>query len=302
MSHRLAKLATRLDTLGARRRLRRFRTGWPARTSDDVRFYQSPKVQYRYRERGAGPTIVFTVDPPATLELYDDLLALFATRFRVLAVELPAMGFSAPRGSYRFGWRETNDDLVHWLRDVAGERSILAFSCVAGLAAVDIAVRHPSLVEALVLLQTGTVDAFARWKALRDPKGILARPFLGQVVMKSVAPKRMPAWYRLAVGNEEKIGRFCACARESFRHGAMWSLASAYQTYMDPSITLGTPTQPVLAIWGLADRSHPPENAESPRAFSDDVMYVALPRLGHFSELEDPQAVFDTIVRFIDGV
>jgi len=111
MSHRLAKLATRLDTLGARRRLRRFRTGWPARTSDDVRFYQSPKVQYRYRERGAGPTIVFTVDPPATLELYDDLLALFATRFRVLAVELPAMGFSAPRGSYRFGWRETNDDL-----------------------------------------------------------------------------------------------------------------------------------------------------------------------------------------------
>lgn len=294
----LSEWATRMDTFGSRTRMKTFSAGWPA-SSPEVKFYRSPKVQYRYRERGSGPVIVFSVDPPATLEFYDDLFEVFAAHFRVIAVEMPAMGFSATTSDFGFGWRETNDDLACFLRDVAGSGAVLAFSCVAGLAAVDIAVRYPELVDRLVLSQTGDVAAFAKWKAARDPQGILGRPFVGQYVMKRIAPNRMPDWFRLSVGDRSKIEQFCKCADESFQHGALWSLASAYQTYMDPEVSLGRPKQPILALWGLADGSHPPENAESPRRLSGDVTYIPFDDLGHFPELEAPMRVLGLIRDFL---
>lgn len=297
----LQRLATRVDTIGAARKARQFSQGWPSRTSTDIRFFRSAKVAYRYRMQGDGPTIVFCADPPVTLELYDDLLAVFSPHYRVIVVELPGMGFSVAGGDFTFGWQETNDDVAQFLRAVAGDQATLAFSCVAGLAAVDIAVRFPELVSRLVLMQTGSVAAFARWKAARDPKQILAKPVIGQILMKRLAAKRMPDWYRLSVGNRKKLSAFCDCAAESLEQGALWSLASAYQVYMDPTIELDQPAQPILALWGQADRSHPADNAHTATTFSNDVAFKAFPELGHFLELEDPEAAFAAIHEFLEN-
>ncbi|MEL7297310.1 MAG: alpha/beta hydrolase [Pseudomonadota bacterium] len=297
----LRRLATRMDTAGAVRKTARFQSGWASRSRQDVRFYSTPKVTYRYREHGDGPTIVFAADPPVTLEMYDELFAKFTPKYRVIVMELPGMGFSVPATNFTFRWRETNDDVAQFLRDVAGDGIILAFSCVAGLAAVDLAVRYPELVNKLVLMQTADVAAFQRWKAARDPKRILAKPFIGQFVMKRLAPKRMPDWFALSVGDKSKVPSLCACSAESMRHGAMWSLASAYQSYMDPNVNLGRPQQPTLALWGLADGSHPPGNEVSAKGMSDNVVYRAFPALGHFSELEDTEQVYDVIDAFVEG-
>jgi hypothetical protein len=98
----LTRLAARLDTSGAARKMRGFSAGWPSKTRSDIRFYDTGATQYRYRERGTGPAIVFAADPPVTLEMYDALLDLYATRFRAVVLEVPAMGFSVARGSYGF--------------------------------------------------------------------------------------------------------------------------------------------------------------------------------------------------------
>lgn len=295
----LARIGTRVDTFGGESRMRRFKNGWPATASPGVGFHRTAKVQYRYREAGAGPTIVFTADPPMTLETYDELIATFARAFRVVVVELPAMGFSATSRDFGFGFRETNDDLAEFLRAVCGERSIFAFSCVAGLAALDIAGRMPELASHLCLIQAGGVEAFALWKAARDPKGVLGRPVLGQVVMRRLAPKRMPAWYALSVGRKEKVADFCACAERSFEHGAMWSLASAYQLYMAERADPPPPLQPMLSLWGRADRSHPPQNVHALKALRHDVACVTFDDLGHTPELEDPQRVFEAVESFV---
>lgn len=293
------RLGVLSDTSGGRKRQRAFANGWPATTSAEIKFHVTHSVQFRYRERlGPGadaPTIVFCADPPVTLEAYDELLQVFASRFRVIVFELPAMGFSATTSAFKFQFRETNDEIAHFIRAVAGEGAILAFSCAAGLAAVDIAAREPALASRLVLFQTGDVAAFQRWKALRDPKGVLARPILGQIMMRRLAPSRMPAWFDLSVGNRSRIDPFCACVSESFSHGALWSLASAYQVYLDPTERLAEPAQPILSIWGRADRSHPRENEASALNFSAAVDAVAFDDLGHFPELEDPARIFKII-------
>lgn len=297
----LTRLGTLLDTWGGEARMRRFRSGWPASASPGVGFHRTAKVQYRYREAGAGPTIVFTADPPMTLEVYDELIEVFSRRFRVVVVELPAMGFSATSRDFGFAFRETNDDLAGFLRAICGERSILAFSCVAGLAALDIAGRLPELASHLCVIQTGGVEVFARWKAGRDPRGVLARPVLGQMIMRRLAPKRMPAWYALSMGRRERIAEYCACAERSFEHGAMWSLASAYQCYMSEHDDPPMPTQPMLSLWGRADRSHPPQNVQALTALRSNVAAVTFDDLGHTPELEDPRRVFEAIDAFIDA-
>ncbi len=300
MANILQRLGTKIDTWNGPSKMRRFAAGWPSTASRGIGFYRTAKVQYRYRAEGHGQTVVFTVDPPMSLENYDQLFEVFCTRFRVVAVELPAMGFSATTRDFTFEFRETNDDLADFLRSVCGERSILAFSCVAGLAALDIAGRQPTLASHLCLLQAGGVDAFAIWKSQRDPKGILGRPFVGQFVMQRLAPKRMPAWYRLSVGRKEQIKHYCTCAERSFEHGAMWSLASAYQCYMSETADPVPPPQPVLSMWGAADRSHPATNAHSLKRLIRDITCVSYDDLGHTPELEDPARVFAEIVKFVE--
>jgi pimeloyl-ACP methyl ester carboxylesterase len=285
--------------MGAQERMRRFKEGWPASASPGVSFNRSPKVQFRYREAGRGKTIVFTADPPMTLETYGALIDAFAREFRVIIVELPAMGFSAVSEDFGFGFRETNEELASFLRAVAGERAIFAFSCVAGLAGVDLAVRYPELCSHLALLQTGDVAAFADWKARRDPKRILAKPVIGQMVMKHLASKRMPDWYALSVGKREMVAQFCQCAAESFRHGALWSLASAYQRYMDEQAVLSPPDQPLLSIWGERDQSHPVESRHSIKRLVPEAECVSLSDLGHTPELEDPARVLELIRAFL---
>jgi pimeloyl-ACP methyl ester carboxylesterase len=298
MTGLLTRLGARLDTRGGKAKMVRFRNGWPATATPQVSFHRTAKVQYRYLEAGSGRTIVFTCDPPMTIEVYGPLVEAFSRHFRVIVVELPAMGFSATTADYAFGFRETNDDLAACLRVVAGEGSIFAFSCAASLAALDIACRIPELASHLALIQAGGTEAFAIWKAGRDPKGILARPIVGQLAMARMAPKRMPLWYGLSVGRKQQIPHFCACAERSFQHGAMWSLASAYQIYMNQQGELPRPQQPILSIWGAADRSHPAGNEHSLAELYKGVKAITFDDLGHTPELEAPDLILAAILDF----
>lgn len=295
----LARLGVRVDTWNSSAKMTRFRKGWPSSASPGVQFYRTANVQYRYCDVGAGPTIIFTVDPPMTIEAYGATIKAFAEHFRVVVLELPAMGFSAASGSYDFDFCATNDDLAAFIRAVCGKGSIFAFSCAASLAAIDIAGRMPELASHLCLIQAGGAEAFAIWKAARDPKGVLARPLLGQLVMKYMAPRRMPQWYRLSVGRRELVDQFCSCAEQSFAHGAMWSLASAYQIYLSQTEELPEPPQPILSIWGAADRSHPASNAHSLAKIYNGVHCVTFDDLGHTPELEDPVLVLQAIRDFV---
>lgn len=295
----LSRLGAYVDTWGDRKRIAAFREGWPARSRADIRFHDTGVTQYRYRERGEGPVIVFAADPPVTLEMYDALLDVYARRFRVIVVELPAMGFSAARTSYGFSFRESADDVARFLEAVAGEGAILAFSCAAGMAAVDIAARRPELVSKLALIQTTDWQGFQNWRDARDPKKILAKPVLGQMAMKKLGPSRAPAWFKLATGNTAMIEPFCQCAAETLEHGAGWPLASAYQRYLKPGPSpLARPKQKMLIIWGKADKSHGPDAPERAKHLGDNVRIVELGHVGHFGDLEDVDTVFELIAEF----
>ncbi len=174
----------------------------------------------------------------------------------------------------------------------------MPFSCAASLAAIDIAHRMPELASHLCLIQAGGTEAFAIWKAARDPKGILAKPVIG-LIMKRMAPRRMPQWYGLSVGRREQVEHFCSCAERSFAlvRSGRWPAPIALPR---PAAELPQPPQPMLSIWGSADRSHPASNAHSLARLYSDVHSVTFDHLGHTPELEEPALVLDAITNFVD--
>ena len=299
--NRAAQLASTIDKIGWRNRLRSIRTGWPSESKPDIRFYDGSDVQFRYRERGTGTPIVFAADPPVTLELYDELLEVFSKRFRVIAFELPGMGFSAVRGNFDFSFEPLNNSIAEFLSAVVGEPAILAFSCGAGLGAVDIAKRHPLLVSRLVIIQTPSWPEEIKWKNSRDPKNILRCPFLGQLAMLRLKKSRAPMWLSLSMGPENrKLPQFCCCAAETLDKKAGWAMASAFQLYLaDDRNDLTPARQPALAIWGSQDASHLQTNKLSSSALADKVKIVEFSDLGHFPEIENPARILELITNFI---
>ncbi|MEM8836528.1 MAG: alpha/beta hydrolase [Pseudomonadota bacterium] len=306
-----ARLATRIDTFNGQKLARRFKSGWPSSSRPDIKFHKTLLAQYRYRERAPAEnpenvlTIVLLADPPVTLERYDDLLESWGKRFRIVVFESAAMGFSAPEPGYDFTFRQTNDDVASFLRAIVGEKSILAFSCVSGLGAIDIAVRYPDLVRGLFLMQTADWETMIGWKKRLDSTGLLSKPVLGQMMMKRLGVSGTPGWFKQALGRRDQMGPFCDCAAEGFSHGAQFSLASAFQRYLTGPSPLGVPDQPVRVLWGARDASHDvvsSTGAEMVRMIAPQATFEALEHVGHFPELQDPDAVLQRIARFARAV
>ena len=132
--------------------------------------------------------------------------------------------------------------------------------------------------------------------ARRDPRGILGRPWLGQVLLRLLKRKRAGSWYRLAVGHRQYVAPFTAQTEQAFAHGACFSLASAFQHFLVADApAIEPPRQPALVVWGGADRSHAETDKESIRRHLPQARIVHFDSAGHFPELEAPQ-------RFVDAV
>jgi pimeloyl-ACP methyl ester carboxylesterase len=285
----LSRLAAQTEKWNWRSRIERVRQGFPSQSCDHLGFYEDDNCLIRYRKAGCGPAIVFLCDGPATLEVYDRLIATLAPHFTVVAFETPGNGFSVPKPTYSFGFRQTNDAVARFLRVVAGERAILAFSCGASYAAVDIANRYPELCSHLVIIQAPSWQEELKWKKRRDPKGLISTPFLGQLVFPSMMKSRAPAWYELSMASGPAVNHFCSCTAHAFECGAKFALPTMFQSYLVGNETpFGLPEQPTLAIWGNQDASHADTDKASSISLARSVELITLDDVGHFPELEDP--------------
>lgn len=282
---------TWLDTVVTPWRRARVTRGPGSRTRPDLHFMHLRRASIRYRDSGGtGCPIVFCADPPVVLELYDALMAELAADFRVIVFELPAFGLSLPRLGLSFGLEPMAERVGEFLRRLGAGPAILAFPCVPAYSALWLAGRQPELVSGLVLMQAPDWPQELQWKQGRDPRHIIGRPYLGQVLLRLLRRRRAGLWYRLALGRRELLEPFTRATECAFDHGGGFALASAFQRHLaGPEPDFGRPRQPALVVWGEADRSHPHTDRASILRYLPQARLVQLPGVGHFPELEAPQ-------------
>jgi len=283
--------ATWVDTLTLPWQRRHVRRGPAAHSRPGIAFMELAQASIRYRIAGDGPqTVVLCADPPVVLELYDELIAELACDFRVVVFEMPAFGYSLPRLGLRMELQPATAVICEFLQRLGFGPYILAFPCVPAYSALWLAGHRPELVKALVLMQAPDWQQELRWKQKRDPKGILMRPYIGQLLLRLLRRRRAGDWYRLALGNQELLPRFTAETQQAFDQGACFCLASGYQHYLVAAEPAFAPIpQPALVVWGEIDRSHQGSDRESIRRYLPQARIVRIAEAGHFPELETPQ-------------
>jgi pimeloyl-ACP methyl ester carboxylesterase len=245
-------------------------------------------VRYRSHGRGAR-TVVLAADPPIVLEHYDVLVRAMGEGVRVVGLELPAFGFSWARRGFEFSLAGAVTAVSSFLDAIRVQDATLCFPCVSGFVALGVAAARPDLVRDLVLCQTPSYDGALAWKRSRDPRGILARPVVGQLAMHALKRKRAPAWLSLAVGDRSQTPWIQHIAEDKLRQGSRWSLASAFQQFLVEGAAPPRAVCPVTAVWGTRDGSHAATDRRGSLELGRDVRLLEWDDVGHFADLEAPE-------------
>lgn len=149
-------------------------------------------VRVHYVERGRGRPVVLLHGNMTMVEDWatSGVLDIAAERYRVIAIDRPGFGRTA-RTRDRVWTAAAQADLIHaTLRRLGVERPIVVGHSFGTVVALDLALRHPSEVAALVLLSgyyfpTARIDV-----PLLTPPAI---PVLGDVMRHTVSPLLLQA-------------------------------------------------------------------------------------------------------------
>lgn len=288
--------ATWIDTVPYLGQAGRVDEGRALRSRTGISFIETSGGPIRIRRGGSAGTvpILFAADGPNVIEHYDALLRAFEDRAEYVVFEPPGTGASTPARGFDFTLEAFTQSTIEVLEAV-GPRT-LVFPCYLGFVGQRIARERPDLVHALVTPQTSSWSDLRRWADSADPKGILRKPVLGQLLVALRRRDVAAAWYAMSTSERKFREPFGSAANEAFAFGGCFCLASLMQRFEASSEPVSTELPvPAAVVWGPRDRTH----AQSDFARSlPGAEVVELPECGHSPELEDPAAFGDWFFRW----
>jgi pimeloyl-ACP methyl ester carboxylesterase len=177
----------------------------------------------------------------------------------------------------------------------------LSVSCLGAFVGLEVAARRPDLVGKLLLMQVASYEEMRSWSLAEDVCRIIQTPILGQVAMKVGKTLVARQWYHSALPAGADSGPFLRPTLASFRRGACFCLASAFQSFQRGTFGAKEPIpQRTLVVWGGADRTHAGTARESILQHVPHASLLHFPGCGHFPDLENEQAYLE-LIRFLDN-
>lgn len=265
---------------------------WAERSRPGVRVLETPGSLVRVRDTGgSGPCAVLLTDAPHTVESYDETVAALPD-VRLVVLEPPGFGFSWATDPAALAFPGAVAAVIDALRQLEVTGAVLGGACVYGHLALAAAAAEPSLARALLLAQTPSWAAGARWgQAVLDPTGQLAVPWEGQAGWRLVREPASEWWYRYAAGPSAPVSRWQEQARSALQAGSSYALASQAQTWWGQDAPALEPVDlPAVLLWGEADRSHVKAGTDPEQLLEllPQGRVVRVPGAGHFVDTEDP--------------
>lgn len=224
------------------------------------------------------------------------LLPLLSKRFTCIAVDLPGYGKSPPPvNRVTIPWYA--DLLADLIREVTDNPVVLVGHSMGGMISLTMAMRHPHLVERMVLLNptiSGHLSTFINW--VISPITVLERFPLANWAIAKVEPHLLNITDRLMRPasfaerteiTEQEYRRLRADAR---RPGQGRVRAECYSAMRANNLSgkLGQVEAPSLVLWGAEDNTVPLRDAGVvvDECLSADLRII--PKAGHWPQFETP--------------
>lgn len=207
-----------------------------------------------YEETGTGDPLILLHATLHDRHDYDPIAPKLAESHRVIALDWPAHGDSAPVGDGYVLSAPLLADLLEDAVDALGlDRVGLIGNSVGGFAAARLAATRPERVESLVLVNSG---GFTRMN-------LFSRSFCGAMGTPAINRTVMPFFIRSYMKSQSDCDRLIAgraLARARSRDGSE-TAAALWKSFPDPQHDLtevaGRITAPTLIVWGDKDTAIP---------------------------------------------
>jgi pyruvate dehydrogenase E2 component (dihydrolipoamide acetyltransferase) len=242
--------------------------------------------------RAAQP-LVFLHGLGGSLSTWQIVLGGLAEQYRVVALDLPGHGASAKADPVEVDYSIPGHSAAtaESLNILGLKNVIIVGHSLGGAIAMSLAAENPSLVKALVLIDSAGLGSEIGAELLRlmtgEPGPETARALL-ELFLSDLKLVNKRAIDDMAANQLAEGGWAAqqATANAAFPGGEQTAVAAEQVS------------QPVLLIWGEDDRVIPVDHALSAvRSFPDAILAV-LPGIGHVPQVEQPEAVTRAIDRF----
>jgi pimeloyl-ACP methyl ester carboxylesterase len=242
-------------------------------------------------DRGAGPALVFLHGHPFSRAMWGSQLDALSDEFRVVAPDLPGYGESPPLAQI-MSMRRFAGAVLELLNVLGIRRATFVGLSMGGLVAMELGLGHPERVDGLVLAATTAApptdeDVERRRRAASD---IDAHGMLGHTA------EMLPRLFGPAASRDPALTvPIVSTMLRTSPAGAAAALRGRAER-PDYERLLGGLGPPALVVAGDRDAYSTKEVTEQLVAALPDPEVVLLPGVGHFPNLEAPDA-FDGAVR-----
>ncbi|MEU9027263.1 alpha/beta fold hydrolase [Streptomyces sp. NPDC048383] len=223
--------------------------------------------------------------------------ALTAAGYRVITPDLRGYGES-PVSPGKILLAGFADDLAALLAGLGIEQAVVGGVSMGGQIALEVRLRHPGLVRALVLCDTSPVPETedGRKFRLELAERLLAEgmePYANEVMDKMLAPYNV-------IGLPEAAARVRAMMCATDPEGAAAALRGrAERPDYRPVLRSLPATVPCLLLVGADDVYTPVAEAEAMRGLAPHARLTVIDRAGHLPGVEQPEAVNRALLEFL---
>ncbi|WP_313706707.1 3-oxoadipate enol-lactonase [Massilia sp.] len=260
----------------------------------------APALHYSVREPRSGKaprhTVVLSHALGCDLTMWDALANALAIDCRVIAYDHRGHGSSdAPDAPYSMA--DLADDAARLLRELDTGPVVWVGLSMGGMVGQELALRHPSLVRALVLANTTSGYPEAA-RAVWEQRIATVR----EQGIEAIADAVMGRYFHDAFRAEKAgtVARFRRRLTGTDPTGYVGCCNAVGQ--VDTTGRLGQIKAPALVIAGELDQGTPVAMAHTLADGIPDARLVVLPDASHLSAIEQPAAFQQAVIGFIDGL
>jgi haloalkane dehalogenase len=262
-----------------------------------------------YVDEGAGHTVLLVHGTPTWSFEWRHVIRALSPSYRLIAPDHLGFGLSErPHGApYTPEWHA--DNFAEFVDRLGAGPLTLVVHDYGGPIALPIALREPSVVERLVIINSW-MWSFAGDRDM-ESKGRIAGSAMGRFLyrwanlsLRVIAPSAYGDKKKLTPGiHQQYLDRFPD--RQS-RGEVLWPLARAllgssafYDSLWRERAKLAN--RPGLVVWGMKDSAFKPDQLARWRTALPHARVVEIPNAGHWPHEEEPDTVVAALREFLAG-
>jgi pimeloyl-ACP methyl ester carboxylesterase len=254
-------------------------------------------------DKGRGKDIIFINGIAVSCFTWRKLLNIMDNKFRTIAFDFKGTGLSEKRGNNSV--EAYTSQLLSIMEKFNISEAILVGNSLGGEIALDITIKHPERVGALVLIDAAGYNKGKKVMRLLVRSGRLTIIYrMLRLFLSRIFTKKMIQWavFNEKIITDQMVEGYYRPAKTKGAVGAFINLVRNLSYTEFDSSKIPEIKKPTLIIWGEEDRIIKVEDAYLFKRHIENSRLHIIKRCGHAPQEEYPEKVAELITAFINDV